>query len=88
MSICPLKVLVIVAASKRAIVHQLQGDMNRYTVIFGYDFPVFVYVVENSLLEKGVSSSMYTVAQHACSMRGLTRIRQKKGTQDCCCFSG
>lgn len=50
--ICPLKVLIVVAAPKRAVVHQLQSDMNRHTVIFSYDIPILVYVVEDSLLEK------------------------------------
>lgn len=56
MSICALEVLVIIAAPKRAVVHQLQSDMDRHTVFFGYDIPFFVYVVEDSLLEKSISS--------------------------------
>lgn len=64
--ICTLEVLVIIAAPKRAVIHQLQSDMNRYTVIFGYDIPIFVYVVENSLSEKIISSSVYILAQYAC----------------------
>lgn len=66
MSICPLEVLVIIAAPKRAVVHQLQSDMNRNTIIFGYDIPTLVYVVEDSLLEENISSSVHLMAQHAC----------------------
>ena len=66
MSICALEVLVIIAAPKRAVVHQLQSDMYRHTVIFGYDIPIFVNVVENALTEKCISSSAYLMAQYAC----------------------
>ena len=59
MSIRPLEVLIIIAAPKRAVIHQLQSDMNRHTVIFGYDIPIFVYVVENPLFKKSISSSVY-----------------------------
>lgn len=48
-SICSLEVLVVIAAPKGAVVHQLQGDMDRYAVIFGHDIPNIVYVLENSL---------------------------------------
>lgn len=52
MSICALEILIITAAPKRAVVHQLQCDMNRHTIILGYDIPVFVYMVENPLSKK------------------------------------
>lgn len=47
-SVCALEVLVIIAAPKRAVVHQLQSDMNGHAVFFGYNIPILVYVVENS----------------------------------------
>lgn len=59
MSICALEVLVVIAAPKRAIVHQLQCDMNRHAVILSYDIPTFVYVVENSYQRKSISSNLY-----------------------------
>lgn len=73
-SVCPLEVLVIIAASKRAAIHQLQSDMDRYAVIFGYDIPIFVYMVENSLSEKSISSSMYIKAQYACQKKWFAPI--------------
>ena len=48
-SVRPLKVLVIIATPKGAIVHQLQSNMHRDAIVFGYDIPVFVYVAEDSL---------------------------------------
>lgn len=47
-SIRPLEVLVIIAAPKRAIVHQLQSDMHGDTVISSHVIPILVYVIEDA----------------------------------------
>lgn len=65
MSICPLEVLIVITAPKRAIVHQLQSDVNWHAVMFDYYIPVFVYVVKNSLSGISISFNVYIVAQHA-----------------------
>ena len=87
-SIRPLEVLVIIAAPKGAIVHQLQGDMHGDTFISGYDVPVFVYMVEDSLFGHSVSSGRYTMAQYAHLKQRPAENGQQKCTQYCCSCCG
>ena len=84
-SIRPLEVLVIIAAPKGAIVHQLQSDMHGNAFIFGYDVPVFVDMVEDSLFDHSISSGSYTMAQYAHSKQRSAQNEQQKCTQYCCC---
>ena len=87
-SIRPLEVLVIIAAPKGAIVHQLQSDMHGDAFIFGYNFPVFVYMVENSLFGDSISFGRYTMAQYARSKQRPAQNGQQKCTQYCWCSFG
>ena len=73
-SICPLEVLIIIAAPKRAVIHQLQSDMNRHTVIFGNDIPIFVYMIENSFSEKNIS----LVCTHGSACLSKAKVRSNR----------
>ncbi len=43
----PLEVLVIAASAQGAVIHQLQGDMDWDTFIFGHDLPFVIDVLQN-----------------------------------------
>lgn len=73
-SICPLEVLIIIATPKRAVIHQLKSDMNRHTVIFGDDIPVFVYMIENSFSRKNIS----LVCTHGSACLSKTKVRSNQ----------
>ena len=85
LSVCPLKVLVVVAAPKRAVVHQLQGDMHGNTVIFGYNIPIFVYMIENPLSRKTLVPAYYYGS--VCAFKGKVAPTGQKECTPCCCHS-
>lgn len=55
MPVRALKVLVVIATAQRAVVHELQSDMNRHTVIASHDIPIFSYMIQDTFLEELVS---------------------------------